>query len=54
MALNDWYLHKAGQCAQLAKEALSPELRERYESEARAWRAIAEDVAKKEPAENDQ
>lgn len=42
-----WYMNKARECEQLAHSANSPEVRERYENEARVWREIAADIAKK-------
>ena len=42
-----WYVNKARQCEQLANKATSREDRERYENEARVWREIAADIAKK-------
>ena len=42
-----WYLDKARECDRLAKAASSPEVRTRYENEARLWREIAADVASK-------
>ena len=44
-----WYLKKADQCQQLAKDATAgPETRARYENEARLWREIAAAIAKNE------
>ena len=42
-----WYLDKARECDRLAKGTTSPEDRARYENEARTWREIAADIAKK-------
>ena len=42
-----WYLNKAEECERFAKEAMHPEHRTRYENEARLWREIATDIAKK-------
>ena len=44
-----WYLNKARECEQLAKDATRPEERVRYENEARSWREIATDIAKRPP-----
>ena len=43
-----WYLTKADQCDQLAKDASHPEDRARYQEEARLRREIAADIAKNE------
>lgn len=48
MASNDWYLNKARECDRLARDATSPEARAHYENEARTWREIAADIAKKQ------
>jgi hypothetical protein len=54
MASNDdvsiaaWYLNKADQCEQMAKDSSHPEDRDRYQAEARRWREIAADIAKNE------
>jgi hypothetical protein len=42
-----WYLDKARECDRLAKDTTSLEDRARYEDEARTWREIAADIAKK-------
>jgi hypothetical protein len=43
-----WYLKKADECTRLAKDAADPHTRAHYETEARLWREIAADIAKKE------
>jgi hypothetical protein len=42
-----WYVSKARECEELASNATSREVRERYENEARVWREIAADIARK-------
>jgi len=37
-----WYLHKANQCARLAKEAFDPGERSQFETERQQWLQIAE------------
>ena len=48
MSGDTWFLHKAGQCTQFAKDTADPRLRARYEEEGRLWRQIAADIAKNE------
>jgi hypothetical protein len=47
MSGNAWFLHRADECARLAKAA-DPLTRTQYEEEARVWRQIADDIAKNE------
>jgi hypothetical protein len=51
MSLLDWYLHKADQCARLAKEAREAGDRARFESERRTWLEVAAQAAFEESGE---
>ena len=44
MSLAAWYLHKADQCARLAKDAIEPRKRSDFETEGKLWVAMAEQV----------
>jgi hypothetical protein len=48
MSLAGWYLHKADQCALMAKEAVNPQRRADYEKENRVWLQLAEETEQKE------
>jgi hypothetical protein len=49
MSGDSWYLTKADQCQQLANDATTgPEMRARYQTEARLWREIAAAIANNE------
>jgi len=43
MSLAAWYLHKADQCARLAKDAIEPRKRD-FETERKLWLQIAEQI----------
>ena len=45
MSLVDWYLHKAGQCALMAKEAADPSTRVKYNELQKIWREFAKQEA---------
>ena len=44
MSLAAWYLHKADQCARLAKDAIEPRKRSDFENERKLWLQIAEQI----------
>jgi hypothetical protein len=44
MSLAGWYLHKADQCAQMAKEATEPRRRADYEKEQKVWVQLAKEI----------
>jgi hypothetical protein len=44
MSLAAWYLHKADQCARLAKNAIEPRKRFDLETERKLWLQIAEQI----------
>jgi hypothetical protein len=44
MSLAGWYLHKADQCAQMAKEATEPHRRVEYEERQKAWLQLAKEI----------
>jgi hypothetical protein len=44
-----WYLHKAEQCAQLAKNAADARRRSVFESEQISWLQLAREVEKDQP-----
>jgi hypothetical protein len=43
-----WYLRKAAECAQLARQATDPRRRCEYKNEEWRWREIAEQIEKNE------
>jgi hypothetical protein len=43
-----WYLRKAAECAQLARQATDPRRRCEYKNEEWRWRQIAEQIEKNE------
>jgi hypothetical protein len=48
MSLAAWYLHKADQCARLAKDATEPRKRSDFETERKLWLQIAEQIERDE------
>jgi len=44
MSFAAWYLHKADQCARLAKDATEPRKRSDFETEIKLWLQIAEQI----------
>jgi hypothetical protein len=48
MSLASWYLHKAEQCAQLAKNAADARRRSDFESEQISWLRLAQQVERDE------
>jgi hypothetical protein len=48
MAATDFYLHKAEQCARLAKAATNPDKRSSLEAERKAWLEIAAEATARE------
>jgi hypothetical protein len=44
MSLAAWYLHKADQCARLAKDTTDPRKRSDFETEGKLWLQIAEQI----------
>jgi hypothetical protein len=51
MSMIACHLHKAGQCAQSAKEATDPGRRADYEKEQRVWLQLAEEIEPSEETE---
>jgi hypothetical protein len=48
MSLTAWYLHKADQCARLAKDAIDPRKRSSFEAKRTFWLQIAEQIERDE------
>jgi hypothetical protein len=49
MSLTEWYVHKADQCARLAKAAIDARVRADFEAERELWLQIAaEEIARDE------
>jgi hypothetical protein len=44
MSISEWYLHKADQCALLAKDATEPWRRINYNKEREMWLQLAEEI----------
>jgi hypothetical protein len=52
MSLADWYLQKAAQCAERAKEAAEPSRRADYKKEQKVWRQLVREIEKTKPQSN--
>jgi hypothetical protein len=52
MSLAAWYLHKADQCARMAKDAADQYTRTKFESEKKLWLEIAAAIEKDEARES--
>jgi hypothetical protein len=48
MSLAAWYLHKADQCARLAKDAIEPRKRSDFETERKLWLQMTEQIERDE------
>jgi len=46
MSLTSWYLHKADQCARMAKEAIDRRQLSYFEAERKLWLEIMEEEAR--------